>query len=165
MPNVIGGNPYRVFGPTGGGFCVPVPKLQANFWDMESFYRTVFTGRLGRKHYFLSVLVFLFVGAIIIQIAREAGPGAYVLTFSVLALLKTVLDAKRLRDVMVPGKVAPIAVLLFLLAWAPFSYDLMTGAILPFSPMPRFLSLMGIFLFVAHGYLLLAKGDREKRAV
>lgn len=143
------------------GFAYPAQKLQANFWDMKSFYSALFAGRLGRKHYFISIVVLLSVGIFIAQVAAESGPLSYVLVLSSVYLLKTILDAKRLRDVRVPGKVAPIAIILFLVAWAPFTYDVMTGTSLPYSPTPPFLILMGIFIFVAHWYLLLAKGEPE----
>jgi uncharacterized membrane protein YhaH (DUF805 family) len=122
----------------------------------------LFRGRLGRKHYFISVLVYCVVAYFILYVANEGTLTTYLLVFSILLFIKTPLDAKRLRDVYVPGKMAPIVVALFLIAYIPFTYDVASGVVGPFTPRPAFLSFMGLFFIIGQWYLYVAKGDKEE---
>ncbi len=127
---------------------------------MRKIKNTLFSGRLGRKHYLISILILFFIGGIATQIAREVNPGVYVFTFAGIWLIKTIFDAKRLRDNDVPGKIAFIAVIIFLFAWVPWTYDVMVGATFSY-PTPHYVSLSWTLLFIVHLNLLFAKGNNK----
>lgn len=125
-----------------------------------NLYRSVFAGQLNRKWYIIALVVLLFVGGIAAQIGREVGPGTFVLVWSVVYLLTSILDAKRLRDLEVPGIVALIVAIVYMAVWAPYTYDVLVDSRLPY-PTPRFLTLIQIFYLCGHLYLFFAKGKSK----
>lgn len=125
---------------------------------MDTLKRVLFKGTLRRKRYFLLTLFFIFVLAIIVQIAKEESLMASTLVWSIGLFLKTILDAKRLRDIGVPGKFAPIVVGLYLILTVPAMVDAIQResyfALLEASnPAPWFI------LLSAQCYLFFKKGE------
>lgn len=129
-----------------------------------SLYRLVFDGQLNRKRYVIALVVLLLMGGIAAQIGKEVGPSAFVLVWSATYLLVSILDAKRLRDIEASGKIALIAAVIFIFAWAPYTYDVLSDNRLPY-PTPSFLMLMQTLYFGGHLYLLFTKGEGHKDKV
>ncbi|MCK5027176.1 MAG: DUF805 domain-containing protein [Candidatus Pacebacteria bacterium] len=129
---------------------------------MNTFHKILFTGRLGRKHYLIALIIYSFVSTIIFQILRELESGTYILVACAVLLIGSMLQAKRFRDLTAPGKIAPIATLVFIVAWAPEVYGKMIGTVSEYASMPPFLGLMYTLLFFMHWYLLLAKGTLDE---
>ena len=119
-------------------------------------------GTLSRLPYFLSLLTLLFVGAIAAQVGREVSPGAFVIAWCVVYLLTSILDAKRLRDIGLPGKVALAIAAIYILAWAPYTYDVLAGTRLPY-PFPLYLLPAQLAYLGGHLYLLFAKPKTERK--
>jgi uncharacterized membrane protein YhaH (DUF805 family) len=129
---------------------------------MKTAFSKIFGGTLNRKKYILSIVCFLFVGSIILQIAKELGAGVFVITFGILALIKLVFDVKRLRDAEAPVSIAPIVTVLYLLVWMPYTYDVMTGMRDIYSAQPTFLRIMSLCLVIEHIHMIFVKGAKDK---
>lgn len=130
---------------------------------MQSTYALVFGGSLTRLPYFISLVVLLFLGAIAAQIGKEVGPGTFVITWCVIYLLTSILDAKRLRDVGLSGKIALAIAAIYILTWAPYTYDVLAGARLPY-PFPVYLLPVQFLYAISHLYLMFAKPKTERKA-
>ena len=120
-------------------------------------------GTLSRLPYFLSLLTLLFVGAIAAQVGREVSPGAFVIAWCVVYLLTSILDAKRLRDIGLPGKIALAVAAIYIVAWAPYTYDVLVEARLPY-PFPIHLLPAQLAYSAGHLYLLFARPKSERKA-
>ncbi|MDO8742158.1 MAG: hypothetical protein Q7J45_01290 [bacterium] len=125
-----------------------------------NLYRSVFSGQWNRKQYIIALVVLLFVGGVAAQVGKEIGPGAFVLVWSAVYLLTSILDAKRLRDLEVPGKVALAVALIYIAVWAPYTYDVLVGARLPY-PTSSTLTFVQFCYLGGHLYLLFAKGSKK----
>ena len=130
---------------------------------MKTVYEWIVGGTLRRLPYFVCLLALLFVGAIAAQVGKEMGPGVFVTTWCVVYLLTSVLDATRLRDIGVPGKIALVVAVTYIFAWAPYTYDVLTGTRLPY-PFPAYLLPAQLVYTLGHLYLLFAKPKTERRA-
>jgi hypothetical protein len=124
-----------------------------------NIYRSVFAGQWNRKRYIIALVVLLFAGGIAAQIGEEVGPGAFVGVWCVVYLLTSILDAKRLRALEMPGKVALVVALIYIAIWAPYTYDVLAGARLPY-PSPSLLLPVQLTYLVGHLYLLVAKSPK-----
>lgn len=128
-----------------------------------NLYRSVFAGQLNRKRYVISLVVLLLVGGIVAQIGKEVGPEAFILVWSMVYLLTSILDAKRLRDIGLQGKIALVVAIVYIVVWAPYTYDVLVGARLPY-PVPRYLLPVQLTYLFGHLYLLFAKPKSERKA-
>lgn len=114
--------------------------------DMKNF--TIFNGRLGRKHYFFSLLLLGVIVGIITEIST--GIGSVVSMF-----LATILIAKRFRDIDASGWFALITLFIQIYIAISVSYEYYfeaSGSILCGT----------LLIVIINVYLLLKKGDVDE---